>query len=87
MCVVLKGLDDEWQEEGLMLGQFTYDEDGDALQTFSVTVSITQTQSLIMISSCVICAAGCCLSCVLNVRCSSGGGHERFSGDRSAGAV
>ncbi|XP_027132919.1 SUN domain-containing protein 2 isoform X2 [Larimichthys crocea] len=33
------GLDDESQVTGTLLGSFTYDEDGEALQTFSVTVS------------------------------------------------
>ncbi|CAM4707514.1 unnamed protein product [Leuciscus chuanchicus] len=32
------GLDDEQQEEGQLLGQFVYEEDGDALQTFLVSV-------------------------------------------------
>ncbi|XP_057215292.1 SUN domain-containing protein 1 isoform X1 [Triplophysa rosa] len=41
------GLDDEWQEEGQMLGQFTYQEDGDALQTFSVTEEVTRGFQLI----------------------------------------
>ncbi len=39
---LLKGLDDEQQEEGQLLGQFIYDEDGDSLQTFFVSVSITK---------------------------------------------
>ncbi|XP_073684348.1 SUN domain-containing protein 1 isoform X2 [Garra rufa] len=34
------GLDDEQQEEGHLLGQFVYDEDGDALQTFSVSEEV-----------------------------------------------
>ncbi|XP_050980911.1 SUN domain-containing protein 1 isoform X3 [Labeo rohita] len=34
------GLDDEQQEEGQLLGQFVYDEDGDALQTFSVSEEV-----------------------------------------------
>ena len=40
VSVLLKGLDDEQQEEGQLLGQFVYEEDGDALQTFLVSVSI-----------------------------------------------
>ncbi|KAJ8283463.1 hypothetical protein COCON_G00023130 [Conger conger] len=32
------GLDDESQEEGTVLGHYTYQEDGDALQTFPTTV-------------------------------------------------
>ncbi|XP_029014228.1 SUN domain-containing protein 1-like isoform X8 [Betta splendens] len=31
------GLDDEYQEEGKLLGHYTYQEDGDSLQTFPVT--------------------------------------------------
>ncbi|KAK2876797.1 hypothetical protein Q8A67_020893 [Cirrhinus molitorella] len=34
------GLDDEQQEEGQLLGQFVYDEDGDALQTFYVSEEV-----------------------------------------------
>ncbi|XP_043109042.1 SUN domain-containing protein 1 isoform X6 [Puntigrus tetrazona] len=34
------GLDDEQQEEGQLLGQFLYDEDGDALQTFLVSEEV-----------------------------------------------
>ncbi|XP_051522720.1 SUN domain-containing protein 1-like [Myxocyprinus asiaticus] len=34
------GLDDEYQEEGQLLGQFVYEEDGDALQTFTVTEEV-----------------------------------------------
>ncbi|KAI1884455.1 hypothetical protein AGOR_G00226570 [Albula goreensis] len=30
------GLDDEYQEEGKLLGQYTYQEDGDSMQTFTV---------------------------------------------------
>ncbi|XP_056628186.1 SUN domain-containing protein 1 isoform X5 [Triplophysa dalaica] len=41
------GLDDEWHEEGQMLGQFTYQEGGDALQTFSVTEEVTRGYQLI----------------------------------------
>jgi len=40
VSVLLKGLDEEQQEEGQLLGQFVYEEDGDALQTFLVSVSI-----------------------------------------------
>ncbi|KAM6966877.1 SUN domain-containing protein 1 isoform 2-T2 [Tautogolabrus adspersus] len=31
------GLDDEYQEEGKLLGQYTYQDDGESLQTFPVT--------------------------------------------------
>ncbi|KAA0725633.1 SUN domain-containing protein 1 [Triplophysa tibetana] len=41
------GLDDEWQEEGQILGQFIYQEDGDALQTFSITEEVTRGYQLI----------------------------------------
>lgn len=34
----LKGLEDEQQEEGQLLGQYVYEEDGDALQTYPVMV-------------------------------------------------
>lgn len=34
-----QGLDDESQERGKLLGTYTYDEDGEALQTYAVTVS------------------------------------------------
>ncbi|KAJ8251512.1 hypothetical protein GJAV_G00222150 [Gymnothorax javanicus] len=34
---VVYGLDDEYQEEGKLLGQYTYQEDGEPLQTFPVT--------------------------------------------------
>lgn len=34
----VKGLEDEEQEEGQLLGQYVYQEDGDALQTYPVTV-------------------------------------------------
>uniref|UniRef100_A0A673J289 SUN domain-containing protein 1-like n=1 Tax=Sinocyclocheilus rhinocerous TaxID=307959 RepID=A0A673J289_9TELE len=37
------GLDDEQQEEGQLLGQFVYNEDGDACSSVLVSVSITQT--------------------------------------------
>ena len=45
-CVVgFQGLDDEYQEEGKLLGSYTYQEDGDALQTYPVTVSTLNTAS------------------------------------------
>ncbi len=47
---LLKGLDDEQQEEGQLLGQFIYDEDGDSLQTFFVSVSITKAVFIVFIS-------------------------------------
>lgn len=33
-----QGLESEYQEEGQLLGQFTYDQDGDSLQMFRVLV-------------------------------------------------
>ncbi|CAK6984729.1 uncharacterized protein LOC128381804, partial [Scomber scombrus] len=41
------GLDDERQEKGKLLGSFTYDEDGEALQTYSVTEENEQTFQII----------------------------------------
>lgn len=38
MFICVQGLDDENQEEGTLLGHYTYQEDGDSLQTFLVTV-------------------------------------------------
>lgn len=35
----LQGLEDVSEEAGELLGTFTYEEDGEALQTFAVTVS------------------------------------------------
>lgn len=34
-----QGLDDEYQEEGKLLGHYTYQEDGESLQSFPVTVT------------------------------------------------
>lgn len=39
LVLCFQGLDDENQERGKLLGTYTYDEDGEALQTFPVTVS------------------------------------------------
>ena len=39
ICLCSQGLDDESQERGELLGTYTYDEDGEALQTYPVTVS------------------------------------------------
>lgn len=36
---VQQGLDDEYQEEGKLLGQYTYQENGEALQMFPVMVT------------------------------------------------
>lgn len=36
---LFQGLQDEEEEEGQLLGTYLYDEDGDALQTYSVSVS------------------------------------------------
>ncbi|XP_042559295.1 SUN domain-containing protein 1 isoform X3 [Clupea harengus] len=41
------GLEDEQQEEGRLLGRYTYDEDGDALQTHPVTESSEQAFQII----------------------------------------
>lgn len=37
-CLFLQGLDDEYQEEGKLLGDYTYQEDGESLQIFPVMV-------------------------------------------------
>uniref|UniRef100_A0A3B5QEI5 Sad1 and UNC84 domain containing 1b n=1 Tax=Xiphophorus maculatus TaxID=8083 RepID=A0A3B5QEI5_XIPMA len=37
------GLDDEYQEEGTLLGHYTYEEDGDSLQIFPVKVTLKAT--------------------------------------------
>lgn len=34
-----QGLDDEYQEEGKLLGHYTYQEEGESLQSFDVTVT------------------------------------------------
>lgn len=34
-----QGLDDEYQEEGKLLGHYTYQEDGESLQSFPVMVT------------------------------------------------
>lgn len=44
MCSILigfcfQGLEDPSEENGQLLGSFTYEEDGEAVQTFAVTVS------------------------------------------------
>lgn len=39
MFVCVQGLDDEYQEEGKLLGHYTYQEDGESLQTFPVMVT------------------------------------------------
>nr|XP_055032325.1 SUN domain-containing protein 1 isoform X9 [Misgurnus anguillicaudatus] len=41
------GLEEEYQEEGQLLGQFTYDDEGDALQTFSVTEEVKESFQII----------------------------------------
>lgn len=38
--ILLQGLDDEYQEEGKLLGQYVYDQGGEPLQMFPVTVSL-----------------------------------------------
>lgn len=37
--ICTQGLDDEYQEEGKLLGHYTYQEDGESLQTFPVMVT------------------------------------------------
>lgn len=37
--VCVQGLDDEYQEEGKLLGNYVYQEDGESLQTFPVMVT------------------------------------------------
>lgn len=39
VSVCFQGLDDEYQEEGKLLGQYTYQEDGDSMQNFPVMVN------------------------------------------------
>lgn len=39
VCCV-QGLDDEYQEEGKLLGNYIYQEDGESLQTFPVMVTV-----------------------------------------------
>lgn len=41
------GLDDEQQEEGQLLGQFVYEDDGDSLQTFLVSEEVTKAFQII----------------------------------------
>ena len=43
VCVSVQGLDDEYQEEGKLLGDYVYQEDGDSLQTFPVMVTKPRT--------------------------------------------
>lgn len=38
--LLLQGLDDEYQEEGKLLGEYVYDQDGEPLQMFPVMVSL-----------------------------------------------
>lgn len=38
-CCV-QGLDDEYQEEGKLLGHYTYQENGESLQSFPVMVTV-----------------------------------------------
>lgn len=38
--VLFQGLENEYQEEGQLLGQFTYDQEGESLQMFSAPVRI-----------------------------------------------
>lgn len=46
---VIQGLDDEYQEEGKLLGQYTYQEDGEALQMFQVMVTEEAFQALFLL--------------------------------------
>lgn len=39
VSICTQGLDDEYQEEGKLLGHYTYQEDGESLQTFPVMVT------------------------------------------------
>lgn len=39
VCFFVQGLDDEYQEEGKLLGHYTYEEDGESLQSFPVMVT------------------------------------------------
>ncbi|XP_073671961.1 SUN domain-containing protein 1 isoform X4 [Paramisgurnus dabryanus] len=41
------GLEEEYEEDGQLLGQFTYDDEGDALQTFSVTEEVKSSFQII----------------------------------------
>lgn len=43
-CLYLQGLDDEYQEEGKLLGDYTYQEDGESLQIFPVMVKYIHTE-------------------------------------------
>ena len=43
VCLCPQGLGDEYQEEGKLLGEYVYQEDGDSLQTFPVMVTKTNT--------------------------------------------
>ena len=36
--VLFQGLENEYQEEGQLLGQFTYDQEGESLQMFAAPV-------------------------------------------------
>lgn len=38
--LLLQGLDDEYQEEGKLLGEYVYDQDGEPLQMFPVMASL-----------------------------------------------
>lgn len=40
LMLLLQGLDDEYQEEGKLLGEYVYDQDGEPLQMFPVMVSL-----------------------------------------------
>ncbi len=48
LFVCFQGLDDESQERGTLLGTYSYDKDGDALQTFPVSVSTDCTGFLLL---------------------------------------
>ena len=45
----IQGLDDEYQVEGKLLGHYTYQEDGESLQTFPVMVTVEALHSLLEI--------------------------------------
>ncbi|XP_060116968.1 SUN domain-containing protein 1 isoform X7 [Heteronotia binoei] len=41
------GLDDEYQEEGVLLGQYTYDQDGKSLQIFQATDAVDKAYQIV----------------------------------------
>lgn len=49
MFVYIQGLDDEYQEEGKLLGHYTYQEDGESLQSFPVLVTVETFPNLLQL--------------------------------------